>query len=310
MGRRTTIILSSTVALVALATIIFVARNTETRTLDAATRSAAPGKFITLRDGITQYDLTGPDSARTIVLLSGATVPYYLWDPTREALVANGFRVLRYNYFGRGLSDRPSGDYDLAMYDRQLSQLLDSLGIRDQVDVAGISMGAVVGSYFADRHTDRVRSLTLVDPGFTYGASTPFPLGIPGVGEYLAATVLAPGLAESQLGDFVHPERHPEWTALYQPQMQYRGFRRAILRTIRGDAFKRSAASFVTLARSGIPMMIVWGKADHTVPFTRSDTVRAAFPRAEFHAVDDAGHLPQIEQPAKFDSLLVGFLRR
>jgi pimeloyl-ACP methyl ester carboxylesterase len=57
-------------------------------------------------------------------------------------------------------------------------------------------------------------------------------------------------------------------------------------------------------------MLIVGGKADRTVPFSRSETVRAAFPRAQFQAIDSAAHLPQIEQPRIVDSVLVTFLRR
>jgi pimeloyl-ACP methyl ester carboxylesterase len=91
--------------------------------------------------------------------------------------------------------------------------------------------------------------------------------------------------------------------------MQYRGFLRAMLATYRGDVGKRPASSFTTLARSRIPILLIWGKEDHTVPFARSDAVRASFPRAEFHAIDSAAHLPHIEQAPVVDSILVRFLR-
>ena len=114
MSRRATIAASVIAALVLAGA--YVARDTERRTLDTAARAAAPGRFVRLRDGVTHYDLSGPDGGRTVVLLSGGSVPYYLWDPTREALAASGFRVLRYDYFGRGFSDRPKLRYDLATY--------------------------------------------------------------------------------------------------------------------------------------------------------------------------------------------------
>jgi pimeloyl-ACP methyl ester carboxylesterase len=91
--------------------------------------------------------------------------------------------------------------------------------------------------------------------------------------------------------------------------MRYKGFLRSMLGTLRGDVFKRAPASFATLARGRTPMLILWGTADRTVPFSQSDSVRAAFPRAEFHAIEGAAHLPQIEQPAVVDSVLVRFLR-
>jgi pimeloyl-ACP methyl ester carboxylesterase len=310
VNRRTTLLVSSLVALVLLATAVYVARDMERNTLDAAERAGVAGQFVQLRDGVTHYELAGPDTGRTVVLLSGATVPFYMWDPTRDALVANGFRVLRYDYFGRGFSDRPELRYDLGTYDRQLSELLDSLDIRGPVDVGGISMGGVVAAHFADHHPERVRSLTLVGPAFGHVRETPLPLRIPGVGEFLVTTVAAPGMARSQLDDFLRPERHPDWAERYEVQMQYEGFRRSFLETARGDVFKRPASSFTALAQSRIPVLILWGRADRTVPFSRSDTVRAALPRAEFHAIEGAAHLPQIERATLVDSILLSFLRR
>ena len=187
---------------------VYVARDTEKVTLDATARAAAPGKFVQLHGGITHYDVTGPDSGRTVVLLNGFTVPFYIWDPTRETLAANGFRVLRYDYFGRGYSDRPKLQYDLATYDEQLSELLDSLGIRGVIDVAGVSMGGAIAANFADRHPDRVRTLTLVDPGIGLFAETPAPASIPVLGEFaltLAASEIHPtATSKSAAADFDH----------------------------------------------------------------------------------------------------------
>jgi pimeloyl-ACP methyl ester carboxylesterase len=309
LSRPAIVVASSIAALVLIGAGVYVARNPERKTLDATARAGAAGKFVRLSDGVTEYDLSGADTGRAVVLLSGATVPFYIWDSTRTALAANGFRVLRYNYYGRGLSDRRTLRYDLAAYDRQLTELLDTLGVRGSVDVAGVSMGGVIAANFADRHPERVRTLTLVDPGFSMFSRAPLPLRLPGVGEFVMTTVAGPGMAKGQFDDFVHPERYPDWATRYEAQMQYEGFLRSMLETMRGDVFTRGAGSFTSLAQSHIPMLILWGKADHTVPFAKSDSVRRAFPRAEFHAIDSAAHLPHIEQAALVDSILVRFLR-
>lgn len=309
MSRRAVIAALVVGALVLVAGGVYIARNPERKTLDAAARAGVPGQFVRLSDGVTQYDISGSDTARTIVLLSGATVPYYIWDSTSSALAANGFRVLRYNYYGRGYSDRPNVRYDLAAYDRQLTELLDTLHLRGRVDVAGVSLGGVIAASFADRHPDRVRTLTLVDPAFSMFARAPLPMRVPWLGEYIMMTTVAPGMAKGQFDDFLHPERHPNWAKRYEPQMQYKGFLPSMLQTTRGDVLTRPAASFTSLARSAIPILVLWGKADHTVAFAKSDSVRAAFPRAEFYAIDSAAHLPQIEQAAEVDSILVSFLR-
>src|SRR4029453_5740848 len=74
-------------------------------------------------------------------------------------------RVARYDYYGRGFSDRPNVRYTADLFDRQMLQLLDSLGWTGPVDIVGLSMGGPVTAEFTGRHPERVRSLTLADPG-------------------------------------------------------------------------------------------------------------------------------------------------
>ena len=98
----------------------------ERRDLDSAARAAAPGAFASLPDGYTHYEISGPadsNGGRVVVLAAGFSVPYYIWDPTFSALTSAGFRVLRYDYYGRGYSDRPAIPFSDEMYVRQLDQL-------------------------------------------------------------------------------------------------------------------------------------------------------------------------------------------
>src|SRR6476661_1407463 len=124
----------------------YAARNPERSTLDEAARHEATGKFVRLSDGLTHYQIDGPDSGRVVVLAHGFSVPYYIWDSTAAHLSGAGYRVIRYDEYGRGLSDRPNVPYVDDLYDRQLGELLDSLKITERVDLAGVSMGGAVTS--------------------------------------------------------------------------------------------------------------------------------------------------------------------
>jgi pimeloyl-ACP methyl ester carboxylesterase len=294
--------------IVAVLSALYPLQNKEQGPVDDIARAGKGGKFIRLSQGVTHYELTGADTTRTVVLLCGASVPYYLWDPTRDSLVAAGFRVLRYDYYGRGLSDRPNIPFSLATLDAQLVELLDSLHIEGKVDVAGNSMGGVVASYFASNHPNRVRTLTLVDPAFNMLDKTPFPMNIRGVGEY-AAVLMVPTMAKRQLDAFHRPERYPDWPDRWREQMRYDGFRRSVLSMVREDALKKSPSDFSHLGKSGLPILLVWGRDDRMAPYSRSDTVRAAFPAAEFHVIDSSGHIPQYETPGAFAPLMIRFLR-
>lgn len=307
-ARATTLI--GVAALVVLAAVPYLVRNQESRSLDDAARLEAPGDFAHLSDGMVHYELAGPDSAETVVLVHGFSVPSYIWDTTFTRLQAGGYRVLRYDTYGRGYSDRPNAPYDAALTTRQLRELLDSLQITGPVHLVGLSMGGRVVANFALAHRERVQSVTLVDPAYAAAAALPWLLRLTLVGSYVFAVVRAPQLPESQLGDFVHPELHPDWPERYRVQMRYRGFRRALLSTLREQAGRDDGVLYAQYGALGIPTLLVWGREDKTVPFAFSDSVRTRVPGIRVVPVDSAGHLPHMEQPAVVHQALFEFLQQ
>jgi pimeloyl-ACP methyl ester carboxylesterase len=309
MNRASKTVFGIVVLLVAALSVFYLVRNPERRILNAAARQGAPGKFVALSDGITHYQIDGPDSGRAVVLAHGFSVPLYIWDSTAAALAGAGYRVIRYDAYGRGLSDRPDVAYTDALYDRQVRELLDSLKL-PRVDLAGVSAGGYVTSIFAGRHPDRVRSLVLVDPVAGHSGATIRPFDLPVVGSYLWQTLAVPQMAEGQPSDFVDPSKFPDWVDRYRPQMQYKGFGWALL----SSRIERRGMSmdtvFQRVASTGVPVMLLWGREDHTVPFAASEGVRKVLPSAEFHAIDGVGHLPILEKAALTDSLFLDFYAR
>src|SRR3954471_8601554 len=113
MNRRVMVVAGSVLLVVVLSAGGFwIARNPETRALDGAARREAPGKFVRLSDGVTHYQIDGPENGRVVVLAHGFSVPYYIWDSTAAALAGAGYRVIRYDTYGRGWSDRPDVVYN------------------------------------------------------------------------------------------------------------------------------------------------------------------------------------------------------
>lgn len=290
-------------------TALYVIRNPEQRDLDAAARQSAPGRFVTLGDGITHYDVAGPDSGQRVVLVHGFSVPYYIWDSTATALTAAGFRVARYDQFGRGFSDRPDVPYDAELFDRQLVQLLDSLGWRERVDVVGLSMGGPVSATFATRHPERTRSITLVDPAAGPRTAPPVIFRVPILGRALWQGLAVPGMADGQRTDFVEPSKWPDWTDRYRVQMQYRGFGRALLSTLNETKGVGLDSVYARVGAIGTRTLLVWGIEDSTVSINRAESVRKAIPQAQFHPIERAGHLPHMERTDVVNPLLIEFLR-
>jgi pimeloyl-ACP methyl ester carboxylesterase len=288
---------------------LYVAVDPERRDIDEAVRTAAPGQFVRLGDGYTHYELGGPPDGRPVVLVAGVSVPYYIWDPTFSALVQAGFRVLRYDYYGRGFSDRPDIAYTQDLYVHQLAELLNALRLTQPVDLAGLSFGGSVVTSFADRYPDRVRSLVYVDPSFL----SPYPVAsldqIPILWNFLTAVFVERWLADEQLDDFAHPERFPDWPDRYRVQLQYRGFRRAQRSTAISNSTMDQGPELKRVGEHPRPVLAFWGKQDNSVPIEFSAALLQAMPRARLVPVESAGHLPQWEQPDAVHPVLIAFLR-
>jgi len=280
----------------------------ETQNLDAA-RANAPGQFVTLPDGVTHYELAGPPEGQPVVLVHGFSVPSFIWDPTFTGLAEKGFRVVRYDLFGRGYSDRPDVVYDQALFARQLYALLDAVGFTAPINLAGLSMGGAIAVGFAAEHPERVRTLALLSPaGFPVPATRVFGImRLPWVGEWLldrfAEKFIVAGLARDS---FVQ-EHMTEFADRYRVQMQYPGFKRALLSTLRHGPISTMAEAYQTVGKLACPVLLIWGRDDKTVPFAINEKVRAAIPRAEFHPIDNAGHIAHYEKPEVVNPLLASF---
>jgi pimeloyl-ACP methyl ester carboxylesterase len=287
--------------------VTYLVRNPETESLNELTRRGAPGRFVTLSDGVTHVDVSGRDTGRVAVLVHGFSVPYYIWDSTAVALVAAGYRVIRYDVFGRGLSDRPDVEYDGTLYDRQLTELLDSLQVRGPVDLMGLSYGGYVTGHFAATHPARVRTLTLIDP-VAVPPRVPAIVKTPVIGTWFWQVLQAPKAADGQLSDFLHPERWPDWIDRYRPQMRYRGFGRALRRSAITSSQTDYAAHYAAVGATHVPALLVWGKQDSTVSIVHSSVVRNGIPGIEYFVLDSAGHLPHMEQAVAVHTRLLQFL--
>lgn len=283
------------------------ARNMEHGPLDADARRQAPGQFVTLSHGIVHVRIAGPEQGRPVLLVHGFSVPSYVFDRTSEDLAAAGFRVIRFDLYGRGWSDRPNVDYDRRLFSDQLLELMDTLQV-PKADLLGLSMGGAIVGRFAAEHPQRVRSVVLVAP--LTRAHDISVMAWPGVGEWLTRAWFLPSLAASQLEDFAHPERVAGWAERFQPQMRYDGFGRAILSTMRHLSNESSVPDFDKVGRSGLPVLLVWGDADRTVSYAEHADVQRAIPQAQFVSLPGLGHLPVVEDPAAIHPQVISFLRQ
>lgn len=266
------------------------------RPLTEVDRQQAQGDFIELDQGRLHYRWDGPTKGPVVVMVHGFSTPLFIFEQNVAALADAGYRVLRYDHFGRGWSDRPRRAYSADFYDQTLLGLLDGLGLTQPVRLVGLSMGGLIASEFTARHPDRVDRLFLFVPAG---------LDLEGARDGLAWTLLRWPV----IGDTVWRFRwrrmlvsDPQYTAdaalpagnrlAGDPtrQMQFRGYGPALLSTLRHMPMSGQDAVFQRLSRTGIPILSVFGDADATIALSSADKMAAHLPEADIRIVEQAGH--------------------
>ncbi len=285
----------------------------EIKELNNETRKFASGSFIQLANGITHYELSGNESGEIAVLVHGFSVPYFIYDPTFKFLTESGFRVLRYDLFGRGFSDRPRRDYNLDLFVNQLADLLDAFRFTRPVNLIGLSMGGLIASAFTVRHPEHVNKLILIDPaGVKSIALTPMlkAAKMPFVAEAVLGLIGGESLIENAAKDFFDPALVEHFKAQYKTQMEYKGFKRAILSTIRNGMLDSFIDVYQTLGKLNKRVLLFWGQTDAAVPFEHSQVLCEVIPNVEFHMIENCGHIPHYEKPEIVNPFLLDFLRK
>jgi pimeloyl-ACP methyl ester carboxylesterase len=103
-------------------------------------------------------------SGAPVVLVHGVGLDHSMWD-AQVAALAPRFRVLRYDMLGHGQTAASRTSTDLDSYVRQLSGLLDDLGLA-RVSLVGFSLGGWVAGAFAADHAGRTQRLVLMNAAF------------------------------------------------------------------------------------------------------------------------------------------------
>jgi pimeloyl-ACP methyl ester carboxylesterase len=256
-----------------------------------------------------RYELSGPSEGPVVVLVPGLSVPYATWDRSAPLLAASGYRVLRYDHFGRGYSDRPRCAYDLGVFVDQLDELASALGLARPLVLVGLSMGGPVAVAAALRRPGLARALVLVDPLYAWprprGAARL--LALPAIGELAMAAAGPRILAKGQRSDFTNEAAFEEFLPSYLPPFEFPGICRAVLRTVRSIPSWPLAETYESFGRLGLPTLVLWGRQDAVLPLAQGEAILASVPSARLRVVEDAGHVPQWEKPYETSRSIADF---
>ncbi len=265
--------------------------------------------FVSLSDGVTHYQWAGPKSGPRIILVHGFSSPCFVWDKAFESLAQAGYRVLRYDLYGRGLSDRPDKDYTADLFVRQLDELLTALQVDTAVDIIGLSMGGAITAHFIDQHPKRVNNVVLLAPAGLNDLPAPSVLlQVPFLGEWLMDTFGGFIIHEIIPRQIAKPEARDAFRTAYIEQDSFRGYRRALLSTLRHGPLTQQEEVFKRIAKHTRNGLLIWGVQDSVVSFQLHQELLEILPWLQLHAVPNAGHSAVYDQYQDIEAPLLNFL--
>ena len=259
----------------------------------------APGKFVQTPQGKVYYEASGPRNGQHLILIHGLTVPCFVWDPVFKALSREGFRVIRYDLFGRGFSDRPRATFDAALFEAQLAGLLETLNISRPVHLAGVSMGGAIASGFTLNRNTLVDKLILVNPaGLIPRPRFPQNLKLlPFSGEIYMKCFGKKHILNTLDRDFATARPTREYKNRMKTQMAVPGFGRALLSTLRSGILHDMAPVYKQLGKTGHPVMVIWGTKDRILPPDNLARLKQLLGNTACFPLQQAGHLPFHDRP-------------
>jgi 3-oxoadipate enol-lactonase len=212
-------------------------------------------------------------------------------------------RVVRYDARGVGRSTVPDGPYPIEQMARDALAVLDAAGA-ERAHVVGVSLGGIVAQELAVSQPARVRTLTLLatHPGGT-DVVPPDPevlMMLAGRHELEPEAAIRAGISAGY-----HPSTPTD--AIDEDVRR----RLAIPTSPVGYGHQLQGGLGYTgaLSRLGslrMPVLVVAGDSDRTIPPANSHTIAAAIEQARLVVLEDTGHVVFTERPDEIVDLITG----
>ena len=223
--------------------------------------------------------------------------------PTMK-LLARKYRVISFDRFGWGLSDRPEKGYTFEAWSSLTTGFMDQLGIPQAV-LVGHTLGGWVAALVAHQNPERVSHLILANTaGLNSIAPTPAQdYKIPdreGLKRSLERTFAdALDITESMIDEQVsRAAKHNTAAAAYTE----------ILRYVNDPEIRKAFWLPDRLQDISIPSLVVWGADDHIIGPEHGEQAAELLPNGQLVLVANGEHIPPARKPTEFAQIVGKFL--
>ncbi|MHA1971721.1 MAG: alpha/beta fold hydrolase [Candidatus Hodarchaeales archaeon] len=259
--------------------------------------------FVKSEDVDIYYEIHG--EGEPLIFANGIFANTLSWF-NQTKVFSKKYKVILYDMRGQGKSSKTK-NYSFSLHVKDQIFLMDELGI-DQVHHVGISYGSELGLYFALKHPDRIKTLTVC-------------CGVSFIGSYLyhvsqlwrkACLLADPMLFFYATVPFNFSETYINKNSelLEQAKERYKQFDYTAFVGLM-DSFLQLKITNDELSRIEIPTCIIAGEKDRIKPPDPYSLVLDKYIKnSELHIIPDSGHVVTWERPDEFNSIVLGFLEK
>lgn len=236
-----------------------------------------------------------------IIFLHGYTDTWHSFDLNYRH-IPRSYRVYGLTQRGHGDSDKPATGYAQSDFVADVVAFMDAKGIA-RANIVGHSMGSLIAHKFAAEHPDRVKKLVLIGSGPT-AAGNPVVDWLLDVVSTLTDPVDPDFVTEFQSSTFVRPV-----PASYLDRMISESQKVPVSVWNEAGASMAVEDHVAELANITAKTLIVWGDQDGFFTQADQDGLVQAIPQTTLKIYAGTGHAPHAEEPGRFMSDLLRFLR-
>jgi pimeloyl-ACP methyl ester carboxylesterase len=246
-----------------------------------------------------------------ILFIHGWSQNHLCWAKQYESALADEFRLVAFDLRGHGMSDaplEPEHYVDGSLWAADLAAIIDELDLVRPV-LVGWSYGAfVICDYVRLHGQDRIAAINFVE-------------GAVKLGEAAFGTLIGPGF----LDHFVAATAHDVPTNIWGMRAFVRAclvkpvaaddletvvcWNVAVPAQVRANLAAREIDDDDVLRVLEVPLLVTQGRADTVVLPAMAEHVLATCPSAEASWYEGVGHVPHLEEPARFNCELAALTR-
>lgn len=254
----------------------------------------------------------GRAAGTPILFIHGWSQNHLCWARQYASALAEEFRLVAFDLRGHGMSEAPldpESYTDGQLWADDLAAILDQLGL-DRAVLVGWSYGPfVISDYLRAYGQDRIAAINFVEGAVRLNPAAFGTLIGPGFLDHFAgATADDLPTNISAMRDFVHgcavkpvPAEDVETAICWNVVVPAR---------VRAHLGGRDLDCDDVLRALEVPLLVTQGRCDSVVLPAMAEHVLATCPTAEASWYDGVGHLPHLEEPARFNRELAELVRR